>query len=188
MKRFQLFSKSGVIVVIDPMFVDYAQRPINNNIQPVLQNIKFDRANGMRNLYLVEAVAMGTAEIKQELKVIGVYELDNVKSRTVGFNDEDIRRYKPNGDEFKDKLFSVDSAQILVFDLFYLEGVLRHYSWKDAYNEKNQVDRNRERKLSEKIGGRDDIFVQVQAQPSYGGRYFDGDGEFYFKPQAFRLI
>jgi hypothetical protein len=153
MKPFQLHIASGQIVVIDPMFVENAQHPIRDGVKPYHENELFVNASGLDRLRALEAVAMGRSEMKDELSFIGYYDLRPIEFGTYTFTVADIRRVKSNSKVAAARKFSVDSAQVLVFDAEYLDGVLERFAWKQSYSWFGGISRRRERKHGKQIAG-----------------------------------
>src|SRR5262245_14532338 len=145
MKPFQIHIRSGQVVVIDPMFVEYAQHPLREGIKPYDQNELFLNSHGRDQLRALEAIAMGQSEMDDELDIIGFNDLGPIEPGPYTFTVEDIKRARSNFKAAKAKVFSVDSAQILVFDVEYLDGVLKHFSWKHSYSWFGGVSRWQER-------------------------------------------
>jgi hypothetical protein len=187
-ERFQIHIDSGQVVVIDPLFIDYAQNPICDGIKPYHQNELFKNSRGHDRLRALEAIAMGRSEMKDELKIVGLYDLRPIEPGAYTFAVGDIRRVKSNSKVAADRVFSVDTGQVLIFDVKYLDGVLEHFSWKNSHSWLGGVSRWRERKHGRRIAGRGDVYVQVQSPGINRGVAFIGDGEYYFRDEAFRPV
>ncbi|MEM7313837.1 MAG: hypothetical protein AAF497_11865 [Planctomycetota bacterium] len=177
--------QSGYIIVIDPMFVHYAQSPRREGTAPFDANVAFEPSKGTERLLTLQATAMGLPEPGKQLDVVGYFQVTPGRDGTHSFGIEDIRRVDKSASIEITRQFSVDSGQILVFDAAYLNGVMRHFSWRQAYNHLNEVDRQREREDGQLIAGRDDVYVQIQSPGINCGVEFTGDGEYYFCDGAF---
>ena len=130
MNKSQLHIASGCVVVIDPMFVDYAKNPLSGDGPALLENDLFLNSTGFDKLLALEAIAMGRDKLREELRTIGYYDLRPREAGPCSFTIHDIRRAEFDAEGYDTKVFSVDSGQVLVFDAEYLDGVLQHFDWK----------------------------------------------------------
>jgi hypothetical protein len=183
---FHLHIPSGQVVAVDPMFIEYAQNP-RGGIAPILEQAEYQNAEGSDKLFELEMAAMASKKQRKFLRVIGFVDLRPCSAGVYAFSLEDILNAHDNVTADPTETFSIDSGQVLVFDIRYLDGVLKHFCWEKAYNN-NLVNRNLEREHGKLIANRDDVYVQIQS-PGIGRDVpFTGDGEYYFRKNAFRLI
>jgi hypothetical protein len=196
--KYQVRLVSGKVVVIDPLYIDYAQKPSSDKTLPALKNSLYLSSTGLGKLLALEAVAFSgifsDGNYKLELNdypdAFGYYEIPEFTPGIYQFDIADILDTENRESNLPDptNVFSIDTGQFLVFDLEFIDGILEHFSWEKAYRKDDRVNRILEKKNSLLICGADKCYIQVQSpgiQPKFE---FIGDGDYFFRPDSFRLV
>jgi hypothetical protein len=182
--EYTLRLETGAVVVVDPSYLHHANKP-NAQREPILENAEFRNAQGRARLLVLESAALLSTG-RDDLDAIGYCELRDFKPGRYRFKLSDISEAgEPGHREEEVASFSVDTGQVLVFDIKHLDAMLRTFDWKRAYLRNGQVDRVREKKWAVEIGGSEDTFVQVQSPGVNRGVAFVGDGEYLIRGSAF---
>ncbi len=168
------------------MFIDCAVNPRGDAVS-VVDLPDFQSATGIDKLIRLEMAAMGSTRHRDTLRTIGYIDLAPCDAGTYQFSLKDIRRMNYDPDVDATSHFSLDTGQFVIFDLDYLDGVLSHFDWKNAYAG-NSVNRKLERQNSQLIAKRDNVYTQIQSPGMNRGFEFVGDGEYTIDPASFKLI
>jgi len=185
--EYTLRLETGAVVVVDPSYLHHANKP-NARKESILENAEFRNAQGRGRLLVLESAALLSSG-RAQLEAIGYCELRDFKPGTFRFKLSDISEAGGSGQGGEEVAsFSVDTGQVLVFDITHLDALLRTFDWKRAYLRNGQVDRARERQWAVQIGGSEDTFVQVQSPGVNRGVAFVGDGEYVIPGSAFQRV